>query len=111
MIRKLRRKFILVFMGVASALLAALLIGLYLSNAAHYRQMTVEALGSALMEGRRARGGVPLIVAEDGPGGQVRVLFNQIFFITEEEIAAAVMEVRETGQEMGELPARNLRFL
>lgn len=111
MIRKLRRKFILVFMGVASALLAALLIGLYLSNAAHYRQMTVEALGSALMEGRRARGGVPLIVAEDGPDGQVCVLFNQIFFITEEEIAAAVMEVRETGQEMGELPARNLRFL
>ena len=111
MIAKLRRKFALVFMGVATGLLAALLIGLYLSNAAHYRRAGMEALLSALTEGQRTRGGAPTLAAETDPGGRVRVLYNQIFFMTGEEAAEAVAEARDSGRETGELPEKNLRFL
>ncbi len=111
MIRKLRRKFVLVFIGVATTLLAALLAGLYLSNAAHYRHAGMEALRSALIESGAVRGGVPVAVAETGPGGQIFVLHSQPFFMTEQDVTSAVLAVIGTGQETGELPARNLRFL
>ena len=111
MIRKLRRNFVLVFMGVATTLLAALLAGLYLSNAAHYRHAGMEALRSALIESGAVRGGVPVAVAETGPGGQIFVLHSQPFFMTEQDVTSAVLAVIGTGQETGELPARNLRFL
>ncbi len=111
MIQKLRRKFVLVFMGVVTAFLCVLLIALYLSSAAHYRQTSLATLHSAMLEGNRAQGTMPVIVVEVDPFGRMRVLVNQLPFVTVGEIATAVQEARDTGMEMGQLPQRNLRFL
>ncbi len=111
MIQKLRRKFMLVFVSAATVFLGALLVGLYLSNALHYRQTSMETAHTAMLDGPRARGSMPLIVVETDPAGRVYVLQNQIYFMTDREIAGAVAEARSRGEEAGELPVRNLRFL
>lgn len=111
MIRKLRRKFVFVFMMAVTAFLIVLLIGLYLSNAAHYRQASMETAHSAMLEGTRVRGSMPLIIAEVDPAGRMCVLLNQIYFMTEDEIAKIIAEIKGSGYSSGELAARNLRFL
>lgn len=98
-------------MGAAAVFLGALLTGLYLSNAAHYKRSSLETAHEALLEGGRARGGMPVVVAESGPGDRVFILSNQIYFLGEEEVAAAVAEAEALGAGTGELPRRNLRFL
>lgn len=110
MIQKLRRKFVLVLMSVVTVFLAALLTGMYASNAAHYRQASLDALHSAIVEGERARGSMPMTVVETSHNGQLRVLLNQIYFMTDAQIADAVTQVRSIGTESGVLPAQNLRY-
>lgn len=111
MIQKLRRKFMLVLMSVMTVFLAALLVGIYLSNAAHYRQLSLDTLRSAAMDGERARGSMPLIVVETEPNGQIRVLLNQLYFMSETELFDAVIHAWEAGAEWGDIPEQNLRYL
>ncbi len=111
MIRRLRWKFVLAFTSVASLFLTALLAGLYLSSAAHYRQASLETLRSVLLERGRPRGGAPVALAEESPPGQLRVVLNHIYPLTEEEIAQAAAEAGRMGTDSGDLPAQHLRFL
>lgn len=111
MIQRLRRKFVLVLMSAVTLFLAVLLVGMYVSNAAHYRQSSFDTLRTAVIDGERARGSMPLVVAEVAPDGQVRVLLNQIYFLTDADIAAAITEAQNSNPASGELPDRNLRYL
>lgn len=111
MIQKLRRKFVLILMSVVTVFLVALLLGLYLSTAAHERQTSLETLRSAAMDGALARGSMPLAVVELAPNGQVRVLLNQIYSMTDTEVTRAITSAKKDGKEWGELPDQTLRYL
>lgn len=110
MIRKLQRKFIAVLSGAVTVLLAALLIGLYLSNVFHYRQAGMDTLRNAVMEGERGHSAVPVTVVETGPGGRVLVLQNQPHFMTDDDISGAVAAVQKLQTETGALSEQNVRF-
>ncbi len=111
MIRKLRIKFVAVLMSVVTVFLVALLGVLYFASSTHFRQSSMESLRNAIQEGNRASAIMPLIVADVSPLGDVRILTNQIPFITEEDIIADITLISSANTRSGFLKENRLRFM
>ncbi len=111
MIRKLRMKFVAVLMSVVTVFLVALLCVLYFASSTHFRQSSMESLRNAIQEGNLASAIMPLIVADVSPIGEVRILTNQIPFITEEDIIADITLVSSGNTRSGFLKEKRLRFM
>ena len=111
MIRRLRWKFVLVFMATAAVLLGVLLTWLYLSSSAYYRRASLENLHAALLDGPRARAPMPLAVIEVGPAGETAVLLDHLSFQGDVWLPEALEDALSKESPVGELPARHLRYL
>lgn len=125
MIARLRRKMVLMVMGVAVLLLASVFLILYHSEASGFEMRSLESLRSALQqepkaspkpgpgmpappEGRAER---PILVLEISPEGTVQILKNTLYTSETPDTVSLISQVEASGQEFGKLPQEHLRFL
>ncbi len=111
MIHRLQIKFVAVLMSVVTVFIVVLLCVLYFASSTHFRQSSADALMNALQEGKHASAIMPLIVADMSSSGKIRVLTNQIPFITGKDILDYINLVRESNECYGLLKDKSLRFM
>lgn len=117
MIAKLRRKMILMVMGVVTVLLVAIFGVLYHSAASGFTMRSREALSSALQQapgiqappaGREER---PILVLEKRPDGSLHILKNTLYTSDTPDAEGLFLEAEKQETDFGKLPEEHLRFL
>lgn len=125
MMKKLRRKFVLITMGLVSLVLLAVLFGICLYYADTLRRESYRSLEMALerpADGKGPQfaiggpvpedfGHSPTFIAVTGPDGTTSLQNAESFDVDETQLSDILAQVRQQGQKRGELDDYDLRYL
>lgn len=124
MIRALRIKFVIVLMTIVTILLFIIFGTLYYTTSVNYRQNSINALRTALMEHPAAvemeppmpmpapkKGALPILVAETDASGSITIVKNRLPDSVSAEIGALIRLADGQGARSGILPEWNLRYM
>ena len=122
MIGKLRKKLMLVLMGVKCTFLAFILLSMLATtfNSNELRRHEAVSLSVQTWEKRTSEGGesgrgrrpmVPVALAVVNDDGSVHVSRNQLYYITDEELAQAVLELEKQEEDSGTATQYEMRYV
>lgn len=121
MIKKLRKKLLVVLMCVVFLFVAFILLSMFISARSDFERRSLNSMQNrppkpeTVEDGASRRGregaGVPTAVVLVTDEGEVTVIDNQIFYVTDEELTALALELQSSGSDFGRETSHELRYM